>query len=78
MNWLVLLVVAALCALNVYLVWTIQTLQTKWMRIFCEARGIPPTSMDARALDEKIPTPPKPKFKVSVPVPGAQMMRKVQ
>lgn len=77
MSLLVLLVVTILlCVLNGYLAWTIQTLQTKWMRIFCEAQGIPPTSMEARPLVEEPKKEPKPRFKVSIPVPGAHLLRK--
>ena len=77
-SWLLVLLVASLCGIAVTLVILNHSLQQKWMRIFCERSGIPPTSMDARPEAPKEVVAPKPKkLAFSIPIPGAEQFRKI-
>lgn len=51
-------------------------MQKRWMRMFCVERSIPIGSMEGHREVKPVSAPEKPKIRMTVPIPGAQMFRK--
>jgi hypothetical protein len=80
LNWLLVLLVVCLSSVTVLLIVLNHLERTRWMRISCERQGIPATSMEAnRQITKELVQPAQDKRpRMSIPVPGADLFRKVK
>lgn len=80
MTWLMLslaLCLAGTLALCALLARQMQTMNDRWMRMFCEKQGMSPAIMaaDMREPEPEVKQPDK-RRRISVPLPGATLWRK--
>jgi hypothetical protein len=74
------LTISLICslALNGLILWLNHLEREKWMRMFSHQQGIPLNIMEPEPLKPEVPKPSVPKPRISVPVPGADWMRKAK
>jgi len=75
MLWLLLLMGASLALVAVTLAIVLCLTQTQWMKAFGEQHGI--QTLNTGVKKEETPLKPDTRPRMSVPVPGAQIMRQV-
>lgn len=79
MNWLLVLMALCLSAAAILAMVLNHLTQTRWMKIFCEMRGIPSDIMDTNPAPKEEAKPKIDKRqRMSIPIPGADMFRKPQ
>lgn len=81
MGWwmisLLLLLAGSLATVAVVSLLVLLKLQGQWMRAFGQQHGVQ-LSMEDEEAEEEPAAPPKPKVRVSVPLPGADWLREVR
>jgi hypothetical protein len=72
------LTISLLCslALNGLILWLSHLERQKWMRMFSHQQGIPLNIMDPEPARPETPVREKPKRKLTIPIPGADWMRR--
>lgn len=76
MSWLLAFAVVSLSSCLIVCVLVIWKTQIAWMRAFGEQHGVN-LSTDVKEV-EKTPLKEKPKFRIPVPIPGADVIRQMR